>query len=214
MSGNFFLYNLNFFKGLRNVLRDMARALECVKEDCDYAELYEDTVKAYTNPSLLELSKLYVKSHDFLKGKMCCRQTVDDYFQRQKEMCGVTQLFIDVYGDLSDLFDTMKVFYCKHNVELCDVTQYIAVLDLIAFPCEPCVPKPECLPKCIPIEMYPIAFLMWYAVRVGKITSGCDDANLIKDGLIYIMEINGLLDAYRQFVLVGRALKNVPRQLV
>lgn len=214
MSGNFFLYNLNFFKGLRNVLRDMARALECVKDDCDFAELYEDTVKAYTNPSLLELSKLYVKNHEFLKGKICCNQTVDDFFCRQKEMSNVTQLFIDVYGDVSDLIDSMNAFYCKHNVELCDVSQYIPVLDLIAFPCEPCIERPDCLPKCIPIEMYPIAFLVWYMVRVGKITSGCIDSALIESGLVYVLEINALLDAYRQLVLVGKALKNVPRQLI
>lgn len=214
MSGNFFLYNLNFFKGLRNVLRDMARALECVKDDRDFSKMYENTIKAYTNPSLLELSKIYVKSHDFLKGKICNRQTVDDYFCRQKELCNVTQLFIDVYGDLNDLFCSMNAFYCKNNVELCDVSQYVPVLDLIAFPCEPCIDRPECLPKCIPIEMYPIAFLSWYLTRVGKITSGCKDAEKVFDaGLIYIMEIDSLLDAYKQFVLVGMALKNVPRQL-
>jgi len=214
MSGNFFLYNLNFFKGLRNVLRDMSRALECVKDDTEFRKMYENTVKAYTNPSLLELSKIYVKSHDFLKGKICCKLTIDEYFTRQKDLCNVTQLFIDVYGDLSDLFSSMNAFYKKNNVDLCDVSQYVPVLDLIAFPCEPCIERPECLPKCIPIEMYPIAFLFWYITRVGKIASGCANSEKVLDaGIIYMMEIDSLLDAYRQFVLVGLALKNVPRQL-
>lgn len=239
MSSNFFLHKLNLFKGLKNVLRDVTQTLDAVCDDPKYNALYKSVVTLYSNPALVELSKIYTNSHKFFKSldncEARCAPRLDSYFSEIVSLSKVSQLFVNIYRDVNAILDIIRCLDELNCVDICDTICYFDYFSKIAFPCEPCAligvscgpVQDACGDLLIPLNVYPVAFVMWFLYFTGRILSGCgpvcEEGTLIftteqlrsalEVGLIYMMEINSLIDAHDQFVKVGLALKFFPSQL-
>lgn len=206
MSGNFFLYNVNFFRGLRNVLRDMIKQLEFVEYECGYTQVYINAIKLYTNPALIDLIKIYGNIHELLKND--CKYYIDTYFDRMGEFIDVPMLLVSLFRDVNILFDSIECLYISDDINICSGFQYIPTLSSIAFPCDPCVPLVR--NKCVETDAYPLAFVIWLISSLGKIFSGCSDVEVSMDyGMVFLMEMTSLVKAYRNFGLIGTTLQNV-----
>ncbi|AYV75565.1 MAG: hypothetical protein Terrestrivirus2_73 [Terrestrivirus sp.] len=205
MSGNFFLYDVNFFRGLRNVLRDMIKTLQ--DTDDIYYRVYSNAVKLYTNPALLELSRMYTDIHEMLLHD--CDHYVQTYFARVGELKNISQLFVELFCDVNRLFESIRELYACNDVNVCDGVQYTSALNFIAFPCAPCVPKVR---QCIETFLYPLAFVIWLISALGKLLSGCADVEVSMDhGLIFMMEMTSMTRAVKDFAIIGTTLKDIPR---
>lgn len=241
MSANFFLNKLNLFKGLKNVLRDVTQTLDAVCDDPTYRALYKSVSALSHSPDLLELSKIHTNSQKFLKSlKQCeakCAPRVDSYFDEVEAMSKVSQLFVNLFRHLNEIIEIIQSLEGLNCVDICKVECYFNYFSKIAFPCEKCVlfKRCECEPvvdECgdllIPVNEYPVSFIVWLIYFIGRIVSGCgptsaehelpelSPSNLnqtLEVGLIFFMEMNSLADAYEQFVKVGLALKWFPSQL-
>lgn len=205
MSGNFFLYDVNFFRGLRNVLRDMIRLLH---DDEVYLNVYTRAIKLYTNPALIELLRMYTNIHELLLYD--CDFYVETYFIRMSELKNIPDLFGDVFNDVNKLFESIRDLYICNDINICDGSRYVNAINSIAFPCAPCVPKVG--PVCIETHVYPLAFVVWLITTLGKLLSGCADVDLsVTEGLIFMMQIITLTKSYDNFIKVGTSLQHVPR---
>src|SRR5437868_12005363 len=109
MSANFFLHKLDLFKGLKYVLRDVTQTLDVVCDDPKYNALYKSIVALYSNPALVELSKIHTNTHKFLKSldhcESKCAPRVDAYFAEVVSISRVSQLFVNLYRDLNCIVD-------------------------------------------------------------------------------------------------------------
>jgi len=216
MSENFFSYKQNFSKGLRNVLRDMLKNLECLCDDKEYREIHEHASRLYNNPYLMELSKLYNRVNCFYDNKKGCNDVVD-FANNICDLNALPTLFINIFRDYDKLSTASSVLYNNCDETLCNVAQYVDVLDVIAFPC-PCNKEDEkdmsLLDVCIPAHIYPAAFTLWFIDILGRIMNGCNDGKSAYDsGINFLIEMDVLVNFYEQFVRVGLALKYIPNRL-
>jgi hypothetical protein len=192
----------------------MVRSLECLSNDPCYQPLYNSVLTLYTNPSLLALSKLHTQTHCFLKNNSCC-QTANAFINQTNNLNHVTKLFIDLTRDVNSLNDVIQQLATSKCISVCDALNLLPQLNAIAYPCDSCVDKTNTIQcPCIPPDLYAVSFVIWYTSSIGKIISGCADLDAtISNGLVFIMQINGLISAYDQLVIVGQVLKPVARKI-
>lgn len=212
MSGNFFLYSENFFKGLRLVLIDMKKKLEPVKCDPGYREIYVNTVKVITSPYLIELIKIYVKMNELVDCN-CRKFTAGEFLRKTKTFGNVPSTFVNLYRDLNKLIISIKKFYREHeNVSLCDAGAFLPHLNSTAFPCSCCMTGHKM--RCITPKLYPLTFMLWLIGTIGRIETGCLDVDAVfSAGFAFTFSL-AVIDEIDQFNKVSNVMQGLSSRII
>jgi len=226
------------------------------------------------------LSKIHVNTQALLKSinttqfdKKCCPQ-VSKLIGNVGVMSNISLPFINFYRDLNAIVELVQSLDDLNCVDVCETFEYFPHFNKIAFPCNEC-----CFSECefehqnkhhghcdenlLPLNVYPVAFIMWVIYIIGRIlacdytkkdskcnenknhgeesehyehehehetdssscSSSSNESNFLSCvdcyhvqqyftvGLMYVMELNSLMNAYDQIGRVRSAMQFLPQQL-